>query len=225
MPSAVAESLRALLAPLLAAHAPLRPTPLCPELLAFAADDELPLWLALEAAVGHHVDAPFFAVAWPGAQAVARAVLDGLVDVRDRVVVDLGCGSGLASVAAKRCGASHVIAVDIDPFAVATAGVLAQAHDLEIEAVEGSLLDDSIEAIVARADVVLAADLVYNQSLGAALAQRSRAWSSTKQVVLADSGRPFFDAAGLRAVASWVVPVPRFVEGRSERTVVMYRMP
>ncbi len=218
-------TLTALLAPLLAAHAPLQPTPLCPELQAFSADDELPLWMALEAAVGHQVDAPFFAVAWPGAQAVARAVLDGVVDVRGRVVVDLGCGSGLAAVAAKRCGAAHVIAVDIDPFAVATTQLLAAAHHVEVEAVAGSLLDDSIEGIVARADVVLAADLVYNQSLGAALAQRTKAWSSTKQLVLADSGRPFFDAAGLRAVASWVVPVPRFVEGKSERTVVIYRTP
>lgn len=204
-------------------HAPLRRTPLCPELLAFAADDELPLWVGLEAAVGHQVDAPFFAVAWPGAQAVARAVLDGVVDVRDRVVVDLGCGSGLAAVAAKQRGAARVIAVDIDPFAVATAQLLAEAHGVDVEAIEGSLLDDAIEDTVARADVVLAADLVYNQSLGAALATRAKAWSSTKQLVLADSGRPFFDPAGLRAVASWVVAVPRFVEGTSERTVVIYR--
>ncbi len=216
-------ALAALLAPLLTAHAPLRPTPLCPELRAFAADDELPLWMALEAAVGHRVDAPFFAVAWPGAQAVARALLDGVVDVRGRVVVDLGCGSGLAAVAAKQCGASQVIAIDVDPFAVATTQLLAAAHDVDVEAVEGSLLDDTIEDIVACADVVLAADLVYNQVLGAALATRTKAWSSTKQLVLADSGRPFFDPAGLRAVASWVVPVPRFVEGRSERTVVIYR--
>jgi len=204
-------------------HAPLRPTSLCPELRAFHAEDELPVWLALEAALGRQIDAPFFAVAWPGAQAVARVLLDRTVDVEGAVVVDLGCGDGLAAVAAKRAGAARVIAVDVDPLAVATTTLLAQAHDVEVEAVVGSLLHDDIEALVDVADIVIAADLVYNRELGAALATRAKQWLAVgKRVVLADSGRPFFDDVGLPERARFTVPVPRGVEGKDVRDVRVF---
>src|SRR5262245_35044728 len=42
--------------------------------------------------------------------------------------LDLGCGSGLHAVAAAQLGASHVVAVDIDPAAVATARAVLQRH-------------------------------------------------------------------------------------------------
>ena len=51
---------------------------------------------------------------------------DGLVRLLGRetllgkTFLDLGCGSGLHAVAAARLGASHIVAVDIDPAAVAT---------------------------------------------------------------------------------------------------------
>ncbi len=208
---------------MLALHAPLRPTPLCPELRAFHADDELPLWIALEAALGHHIDAPFFAVAWPGAQAVARVLLDCGVDVAGAVVVDLGCGDGLAAVAAKIVGAARVIGVDVDPLAVATTTLLAAANNVQVEAVVGSLLHDDIDAVVAGADVVIAADLVYNRELGAVLATRVRQWlRAGKRVVLADSGRPFFDDVGLPVRARFTVPVPRGVEGKDVRDVRVF---
>jgi SAM-dependent methyltransferase len=42
--------------------------------------------------------------------------------------LDLGCGSGLHAVAAAQLGASHVVAVDIDPAAVATARAVLHRH-------------------------------------------------------------------------------------------------
>ena len=205
---------------LLDLHAPLTTTSLCPELRAFHAQDELPLWLALEAACGHQLDAPFFAVAWPGAQAVARVLLDGGIDVDGAIVVDLGCGDGLATVAAQLAGASRAIGVDIDRLALTTTRLLAHAHGVDVEVVVGSLLDDAIEDLVAGADVVVAADLVYNRELGAVLAQRARRWiAAGKRVVLADSGRPFFDDVDLPVRARFTVPVPRGVEGKDVRNV------
>jgi predicted nicotinamide N-methyase len=84
------------LAALLDQHAAPRPVPLVPELLAWWAEDELPLWQALEEEEGVMLPAPFFCVPWPRAQAVARAVRDGLLDVQGTRVLDVGCGSGLA---------------------------------------------------------------------------------------------------------------------------------
>src|SRR5262245_22996273 len=42
--------------------------------------------------------------------------------------LDLGCGSGLHAVAAAQLGASHVVALDIDPAAVATARAVLHRH-------------------------------------------------------------------------------------------------
>jgi predicted nicotinamide N-methyase len=205
---------------LLERHAPLRPTVLVPDLRAFHADDELPLWLALEEACGTRVGAPFFAIAWPGAQALAKTVADDVVDVRGRRVCDLGCGSGLAGIAAARQGAAGVVAVDVDPLALGCARLLAREHGVSLETRVGDACDPEV---VHDADVVVAGDVVYNVDTGRTFSACVRRWTSEgRTVVLADSGRPFFDPAGLPERARFEVMVPRVVEGVSTRTVRVF---
>jgi SAM-dependent methyltransferase len=60
-----------------------------------------------------------------GAVANLRRLLGG-DDLADRRVIDIGCGSGLHSLAALRLGAAEVVAVDIDPDSVATTEALLQ---------------------------------------------------------------------------------------------------
>lgn len=211
------------LAALLHRFAPLAPVPLVPDLRAFCAEDELPLWEALEAASGARLDAPFFAVPWPGAQSVARGIADGLIDLAGRRVLEVGCGSGLAAVAAARAGA-RVCATDVDPLALQVTRLLAQVHAVAVAVAVLDLLDD---AAVARAlldvEVVIAADVVYNRDLGEALTRLlARCREAGIAVVVADSGRPFFNPAGLRAVAVHDVPVPAGVEGTSARRVTLH---
>ena len=216
---------RATLASLLATHAPLSPVPACPSLRAFSADDELPLWLALESACGQRIDAPFFAVAWPGAQVVAGAIIDGVVSVAGLRVLELGCGSGLSSVAAATRGARHVRATDIDPLALLTTSLLAEAHGVAVDTAALSILDDdAVMAAFEDVDVVIAADVVYHRDLGAALTRIISACRARGiALIVADSGRPFFDPAGLTAVLTRDVPVPLSVEGQASRRVVLYR--
>ncbi len=207
-----------LLERLLLQHAPLRPVPLVPAIRAFHAVDELPLWQALEDAAGARVLAPFFAVAWPGAQALARVV--GGIDVKGMVVVDVGCGSGVAAIAAAMAGAARVVAVDVDPIALACARLCAKANGVVIETEKGDATD---EAVVDGADVVLAGDVVYNADTGKAFASCLRSWTRNRRVIVADSGRPFFDAAGLAQTDEFVVDVPRGVEGVDVRVVKVFR--
>jgi predicted nicotinamide N-methyase len=202
---------------LLDEHAPMKPCALVPEISAWHADDELPLWLALEnALLTKLASAPFFCVAWPGAQALARSILDGVVDVRNRTVLDAGCGSGVASIAAKLAGATRVIAADVDPLAVDAALILAERHRVELEGRVVDALTTKIEA-----DIVLAADLVYSATQLDAF--RAFVDDNRERIVLADSGRPFFDACGLAPVSAFAVEVPRAVEGVTTRTVRIYR--
>ena len=49
------------------------------------------------------------------------ALLMEKYDCHDKIVLDIGCGSGILSIAAARLGSHNVIGVDIDPIAVETA--------------------------------------------------------------------------------------------------------
>jgi ribosomal protein L11 methyltransferase len=59
------------------------------------------------------------------------------LDLRIKLVADVGCGSGVLSIAAKMLGAGQVDAVDIDPIAVQVARQNAALNGVEIEAVTG----------------------------------------------------------------------------------------
>ncbi|XP_055461603.1 electron transfer flavoprotein beta subunit lysine methyltransferase isoform X2 [Psammomys obesus] len=61
---------------------------------------------------------PYWAIYWPGGQALSRYLLDNPDVVRGKSVLDLGSGCGATAIAAKMSGASKVLANDIDPTAV-----------------------------------------------------------------------------------------------------------
>lgn len=66
--------------------------------------------------------------------------------------LDLGCGSGLFSLAALRLGADPVISVDIDPLSVACATALRarEGYPPKWRIVRGSILDDAFVASLPR---------------------------------------------------------------------------
>jgi ribosomal protein L11 methyltransferase len=71
-------------------------------------------------------------------------------------VIDVGCGTGILSIAAAKHGAGRVIGVDLDPVAVKSAGDNSAKNHTDdiIELREGNLLD-TVESDV-RADLVVA---------------------------------------------------------------------
>ncbi len=68
--------------------------------------------------------------------ALALELLAETVEAGDRVL-DVGCGSGVLAIAAAKLGAEPVVAVDIDPRAVAVTAANAAANNVEIRATEG----------------------------------------------------------------------------------------
>jgi len=207
------------LARILDAHARFVPSPLAPEVSAFAVDDPVPLWEAIERATGARIDTPYFAVAWPGAQAIARVLLDGAVDARGARVVDLACGSALALVAAARAGAARAVGVDIDPLAIACAHLVVErnhvACDLRVYDAFATSLDE--------ADLVLVGDLASRAAHAPHLsALYARALASGARLVVADSGRPFFVEPPVPEIARFVVAVSPALEGVEARTVRVF---
>jgi ribosomal protein L11 methyltransferase len=72
-------------------------------------------------------------------------------------VLDVGCGSGVLSIAAARLGFAPVTAVDNDPVAVETSRANARANGVTIEAATADALTDALPAAdLAVANVLLA---------------------------------------------------------------------
>ena len=117
MPDAPPAALRPVPVPsaaLLARLAPLTPVPGRPDLVAHYAPDVFALWQAWEEECGAPQAVPFWAAVWPAGQLLARVVQAEPAWVRGQTVLDLGCGSGVAGIAALRAGATRVVAHDID---------------------------------------------------------------------------------------------------------------
>ncbi|GCB76329.1 hypothetical protein scyTo_0020461 [Scyliorhinus torazame] len=58
---------------------------------------------------------PYWAIYWPGGQALSRYLLDNPTVTKSKKVLDLGSGCGASAIAAFMSGATCVLANDIDP--------------------------------------------------------------------------------------------------------------
>lgn len=81
-----------------------------------------------------------------------------LPDLRCRSFMDIGCGSGLFSLAAHRLEASKVISFDVDPFSVRCCEELKRRVDKSAnwQVLHGSVLDRAFLESLGEADVVYA---------------------------------------------------------------------
>jgi predicted nicotinamide N-methyase len=199
---------------------PARPL-LVPEVSLLVADDVVALWEAMEQGqVDTGSDAPFWAAAWPGGQALARYVLDHPEVVTGRTVLDLGAGSGLVAVAAALAGARRVIASDVDPYSRTAVAVNAEENGVGPFTVVGDVLDEEPDPEV---DVVLAGDVCYQREMAErVLPFLGRAWLGGAGVYLGDPGRAYVPREGLVAVAEYDVPD---VEGPPVRRTTVWRLP
>ena len=168
--------------------------PLCPDIRLHLAENLDALWAGQERWLGRAgLPPPFWGVAWPGGQALARYVLDDPDSVRGRAVLDLGSGCGLVAIAAARSGARAVEAADTDAFARSAIRANAGLNGVTLATPEADLVGTS-----PRWDVVLAADLWYERFL----AGRLTAWlreiaAGGTPVLLGDNGRAFFPKQGV----------------------------
>jgi len=84
--------------------------------------------------------------------------LDGL-DLKDKTVVDFGCGSGILSLAALKLGAKKVIGIDIDPQALQASLANAKRNNVE----------DRLELFLPKDQPTLTADVVVANILAGPL--------------------------------------------------------
>lgn len=76
-------------------------------------------------------------------------------------MLDLGTGSGIVAIAAAKAGAKHLLAADVDPYAIIATGLNAAANGVVVETLERDLTMGKPPNV----DVVLVGDLFYEAEL------------------------------------------------------------
>ncbi|MEY4706388.1 MAG: hypothetical protein RJB58_111 [Pseudomonadota bacterium] len=200
------------------ANAALLAPPLVPEISLYLASEVVPLWRATEEElVEIGVPPPYWAFAWAGGQALARYILENPALVAGKSVLDIGSGSGLVGLAAKKAGAAHVQAADIDGFACAAIDLNAQANNLDI-----TVTQDDLIGRPGAWDMILVGDLFYERPL----AERLLAWLAPlgTTALLGDPGRSYFPKQGVEKLATYTVQTSRDLEDREIRETAVYRL-
>lgn len=184
---------------------------LCPELRTKEATRLVPFWEELERLAGRECEPPFWGWSWPGSQVLARFLLDDPEWVRERAVLDVGCGNGLATIAATMAGARTALANDIDPFALRMACVHGAMNGQSTIVTSDDLLAE--DPPVPAFEVLLIGDLFYARELAARVERWARRARELGAIVLiGDAERAYAPARRVTRLASYDAPVDPEVE-------------
>jgi predicted nicotinamide N-methyase len=197
--------------------------PLVPEIQLRLATEITPIWQATEAQMAEaNLPPPFWAFCWPGGQALARYILDTPEIVQGKRVLEFAAGGAVSGIAAAIAGATEVIANDIDPIAIAAAGMNAALNDVKLTPSTENYLDRDTAS---GCDVILAGDIFYEQSPAVEIeAFLRREASGGALVLIGDPGRKYLPIKNLQEVMRYEVPTSLELEDREIRDGVVWRV-
>ncbi len=153
--------------------------PLYPELQLYLIDEDYPRGpLPHDEMLAVLNDPAYWAFCWASGQVLAAYIRDHPELCKDKVVLDLGAGSGVVGIAAAKAGAARVIACDLDPNALDACRVNA-----ELNSVSMVLLPD-LEDLEEPVDLIIAADVLYDREN---LEWLDRLPAMAPEVLIADS--------------------------------------
>ncbi len=136
----------------------------------------------------------FWIFCWASGQAMARFLLEHPEWVAGKRVLDFGCGSGVAAIAAAKVGAAKVWASDIDPLAVQATTLNSRLNAVSVEVI------GDWSACTEAVDLILAADVLYDS---ANLAYLDRFLKRAPEVLIADSRVKDFDHPPYRKIGQF----------------------
>jgi predicted nicotinamide N-methyase len=178
----------------------LTPVPFVPGVSLHLASDAIVLEARLEAEQGRRLLPPLWADIWAGGEALARHIVDHPELVAGRTVLDVASGSGIVAITAAVAGAAHVMANDVDPYALAAIALNARSNGVAVVVRSGDLLDGDGEG----ADVVLAGDVFYSEPMAARMSRFiERATARGARVLVGDPGRACLPRERFSVVASY----------------------
>ncbi|XP_037369966.1 electron transfer flavoprotein beta subunit lysine methyltransferase isoform X2 [Talpa occidentalis] len=135
---------------------------------------------------------PYWAIYWPGGQALSRYILDHPDVVRGKSVLDLGSGCGATAIAAKMRGASRILANDIDPIAGMAIALNCELNQLNPFPI---LIKNILDLEQEKWDLIMLGDMFYDEDLADHLHRwlRNCFWAHGTRVLIGDPGRPQFN--------------------------------
>jgi hypothetical protein len=191
--------------------------PHVPEIRLRLATEITPIWQATEAWLAErNVAPPFWAFAWPGGQALARHVLDNPALVAGRRVLDFAAGGGIAAIACAMAGAASVEAAEIDPLALAAIRLNAAANRSPVTPV------GDVVGTPCRWDLILCGDVCYEAPMTGHILPWLQSLTARAEVWIADPGRAYLPASGLRRFADYKIQTTLELEDRASRDVGLY---
>ncbi len=200
----------------------LRATPLVPEVLLHlmpAACEFEEFRNQVEPIVG--AGPPYWCIAWPGGQALARLILDRPELVAGLRVVDLGAGCGICAIAAAKAGAKAVVAIEPDASARAICQWNAVRNGVTIDTREGDIGAIDPTAV----DIVTAGDLWYEPYLARRATSALRQFARGGILAFAgDPGRAAFPRSGIELIASYPLAASEELERAARIQVGVWRM-
>lgn len=209
-------------AALLSKYAPLTPVPNCKEIKAHIAPDFYAFWDNYEKEQGHITEIPYWAAVWPGAKSLAAYILKNPDIIKNKTLLDFGCGSGVGSIAAVKAGAKCIVANDIDPVALYVAKLNFSANDVDIKTTDSNYLTSDNNDFF---DYILVSDMFYERSTAQSLHSfLKKSHERGSEILIADGTRPFTPRVDLQEIGSEILSVNKELEGMAERKVHLFRM-
>lgn len=135
------------------------PLPLVPEIALLLLSADYPQYDLSPEQIRQIINYPaYWCFCWASGQVMARYIFDNPDLVRGKKVLDFGCGSGIAAIAAKLAGANEVIACDLDADAIAASGANGLLNNAELSFSNDFFANDE------HYDVILVADVLYDSA-------------------------------------------------------------
>jgi len=199
------------------ARAELIALPLVPDIELYLVNDDLDhRQISEQSAVAIMQRPAYWAFCWASGQVLAQFILRQPQWVRNKRVLDFGCGSGVVAIAAALAGAKSVIACDIDPDALTATAVNAAHNRCQL------ILCDDFSSIDQHVDIIIVADVLYDRANIPWLKVFEQA---AEQVLVADSRVKNFDYPPYRLIASAQADtVPDMDEFDEFRDVSLYAL-
>ena len=164
---------------------------------------------------------PYWAIGWPGGQALARCVLDHPEIAAGQHVVDIGCGAGFAAIAAARAGATSVLAVDHDLAALIAVHENARVNGVTVHCVQQAV--DRFEPD--RPALILAGDLWYEPLFARKATEALRRFRAAgHEVLFGDPGRSYRPRTMIEQIACYELSASHDLEAAEVVEACVYAL-